>query len=304
MSALIYSSSLIAAFLGGILALFAPCCIVSLLPAYVGSAVGRGRLGLPATTGLFALGISIVMLPIVLGIGLLGQLLSTYHGEVSFFVGLFLLALAALILSGRTMELPIPTLNIRVQGNGPAAVLLLGVSSGLASACCAPVFAGVVAITALGGSIAGSLLLAAAYVFGMVFPLLVIALLWESLHLEGRWRRVLRVPRVALFGRRVAWTEVLSGAIFALMGALAVALAVSGQETITPPWLAFWDTWSRDLAAQVTIGVQNVPWWLQLVFLLVVATVVAASFFVTRRRGGRPAPVTDLPEPAPNVEGV
>jgi cytochrome c-type biogenesis protein len=287
MSTLIYSSSLIAAFLGGILALFAPCCIVSLLPAYIGSAVGRDRLGLPATTGLFALGISIVMLPIVLGIGLLGQVLSTYHAQVSFFVGLFLLGLAGLILSGRTMELPIPTLDIRVKGKGPIAVLLLGVSSGLASACCAPVFAGVVAITALGGSIAGSLLLAFAYVFGMVFPLMAIALAWESLRLDGRWRGVLRLRRASIFGRRIGWTGLLSGAIFGLMGMLAIGLALSGQQTITPPWLAFWDSWTRDLAASMTGAVSTMPWFVQLGVLMVVAAVVSASYWLTRTRTDR-----------------
>ena len=296
MSTLIYSSSLLAAFLGGVLALFAPCCIVSLLPAYVGSAIGRGRLGLPLTTGLFALGIAVVMLPIVLGIGLLGQLLAAYHGAVSLAVGIFLLTLAALIVSGRAMELPIPTLQVRVAGNGPAAIFLLGLSSGLASACCAPVFAGVVAITALGGTLAGSLLLALAYVFGMVFPLLVAALVWESLHLERRWRRVLRLPRVAVFGRRLAWTDVGSAAIFALMGTLAIALAVSGQETLTPPWLAFWDSWSRNVAAQLTAGVENVPWWLQLAVLAVVAAIVAASFFVTRNRTRAAEPARPVSE--------
>lgn len=284
MSALIYSSSLIAAFLGGVLALFAPCCIVSLLPAYVGAAVGRRRLALPVTTALFALGISIIMLPIVLGVGLLGQTLSTYHAEVSFVVGLFLIALAALILSGRTMELPIPTLNIRVRGSGPGAVFLLGISSGLASACCAPVFAGVVAITALGGSLAGSLLLALAYVFGMVFPLLVIALVWESMNLERRWRGAVRIPPIPLFGRHVGWTEVLSGVIFLLMGSLAIGLAVSGQETITPPWLAFWDNLTRNFAATMTDGIAGVPWFVQLAFLLVVAGVFAASFWFSRRQ--------------------
>ena len=283
MSALVYSSSLVAAFLGGVLALFAPCCIVSLLPSYIGSAVGRGRLGLPATTALFTLGISVVMLPIVLGIGLVGQLLSAHHAEVSLAVGLFLLLLAGLILSGRAMELPIPTLDIRVKGNGPPAILLLGVSSGLASACCAPVFAGVAAISALGGSTAGSLLLALAYVFGMVFPLLVLALLWETLGLEQRWHGLLRVPRLPLFGRKLAWTEVMSGAIFALMGALAISLALSGQETITPPWLAFWGDWSRGLAAGVSSGVAGLPWWAQASFLLAVAAVLAASFAVRRR---------------------
>ena len=287
MSAVVYSSSLVAAFLGGILALFAPCCIVSLLPAYIGAAIGRHRLGLPVTTGLFALGIAVVMLPIVLGIGLLGQLLSTYHAEVSFVVGAFLLGLGGLILSGRTMELPIPTLNVRVRGNGPAAVLLLGVSSGLASACCAPVFAGVVAITALGGSVGGSLLLAAAYIFGMVFPLLAIALFWQAFRLEDRWRAVVRVPRVRLFGRRLAWTELLSGGIFLLMGALAIGLALSGQQTLTPPWLASWDAWAQDFAGQAGNLAGSIPWWAQLGMLVLVAAVLGSSFVVARAGQGQ-----------------
>src|SRR6266540_1934281 len=75
MNALVYSSSLAAAFLGGVLALFAPCCVVSLLPTFVGAALERGRLRLPAMAAIFAAGIATVMLPIVLGVGLLGQLL-------------------------------------------------------------------------------------------------------------------------------------------------------------------------------------------------------------------------------------
>jgi cytochrome c-type biogenesis protein len=290
MSVVIYSSSLVAAFLGGILALFAPCCIVSLLPAYIGSAIGRHRLGLPLTTGLFALGIAVVMLPIVLGIGLLGQVLSAYHSEVSFVVGAFLLGLGGLIISGRTMDLPIPTLNLRVRGNGAGAVVLLGVSSGLASACCAPVFAGVVAITALGGSVGGSLLLAAAYIFGMVFPLLVIALFWQVLDLEDRWRAVMRLPRIRLFGRRLAWTDLLSGTIFLLMGTLAIGLALSGQQTLTPPWLASWDGWAQDVAGQASAFAGAIPWWAQLAVLALVGLVLVSSFVVTRvRRAPSPA---------------
>ena len=47
MNALVYTSSLAAAFLGGILALFAPCCVVSLLPTFVGTAAARGRSACP-----------------------------------------------------------------------------------------------------------------------------------------------------------------------------------------------------------------------------------------------------------------
>jgi cytochrome c-type biogenesis protein len=61
MNALVYSSSLAAAFLGGILALFAPCCIVSLLPTFVGAALERRRLSLPLMVTIFAAGIATVM---------------------------------------------------------------------------------------------------------------------------------------------------------------------------------------------------------------------------------------------------
>src|SRR5207249_8413298 len=57
-NALVYSSSLVAAFLGGVLALFAPCCVVSLLPTFVGAALERGRLRLPAMAAIFAAGIA------------------------------------------------------------------------------------------------------------------------------------------------------------------------------------------------------------------------------------------------------
>jgi len=78
-NALVYSSSLAAAFLGGIIALFAPCCVVSLLPMFVGAALQRGRVQLPVTTALFAAGVAAVLLPVVLGVGALGQVFAAHH---------------------------------------------------------------------------------------------------------------------------------------------------------------------------------------------------------------------------------
>src|SRR2546430_16928029 len=106
MNALVYSSSLGAAFLGGVLALFAPCCVVSLLPTFVGAALERGRLRLPATAALFPAGIASVLLPIVLGAGLLGQLLAAQHRVTFFLAGMFLVLQALQVLSGRPCCLP------------------------------------------------------------------------------------------------------------------------------------------------------------------------------------------------------
>src|SRR2546421_10514601 len=66
MNALVYSSSLVAAFLGGILALFAPCCVVSLLPTFVATAVERGRRRLPTTALIFSAGVAAGRLPLLL----------------------------------------------------------------------------------------------------------------------------------------------------------------------------------------------------------------------------------------------
>src|SRR5438128_11507474 len=107
MSALVYSSSLIA-FLGGVLALFAPCCVVSLLPTFVGAALERGRLRLPAMAAIFAAGIASVMLPIVLGVGLLVQLLAAQHRVIFFVVGAFLVLLALQVLPGPPGSPPSP----------------------------------------------------------------------------------------------------------------------------------------------------------------------------------------------------
>src|SRR5712692_6714394 len=110
MNALVYSSSLAAAFLGGVLALFAPCCVVSLLPTFVGAALERGRLRLPAMAAIFV-------------------------------VGLFLVLLALQVASGRPWSLPFPMLRLRVSGSTPGGIFALGLTAGVASSCCAPVLA-------------------------------------------------------------------------------------------------------------------------------------------------------------------
>src|SRR6266852_2748496 len=193
MSALVYSSSLIAAFLGGVLALFAPCCVVSLLPTFVGAALERGRMRLPAMAAIFAAGIASVMLPIVLGVGLLGQLLAAQHRVIFFVVGLFLVLLALQVASGRPWSLPFPMLRLRVSGSTPGGIFALGLTAGVASSCCAPVLAGVVALSALASSVTGALGLGLAYVFGIVFPLLVTVLVGigcTPAHVASHYERV------------------------------------------------------------------------------------------------------------------
>ena len=170
MNGLVYSASLMAAFLGGVLALFAPCCIVTLLPNFVGASLRRGLRALPGTTLLFAAD-SPRLLSIVLGTGAIGHAIGRYHELVFMTLGMFLIALGAYVLTGRRWTLPIPTPAWAARSkNGEASTFFLGVGSGIASSCCAPVVAGVVAMSTLSGSWLAGLGLGLSYVFGMVFP--------------------------------------------------------------------------------------------------------------------------------------
>src|SRR5258708_11092328 len=122
------------------------------------------------------------MRPMVLGIGLLGELIAAQQRVICFVVGLFLVLLALQVLSGRPWSLPFPMLRLRVSGSTPGGIFALGLTAGVASSCCAPVLAGVVGLSALASSVTGALGLGLAYLFGIVFPLLVALLAWDGVH--------------------------------------------------------------------------------------------------------------------------
>lgn len=278
MNALVYSSSLVAAFLGGVLALFAPCCVVSLLPTFVGAALERGRLRLPLMAAIFAAGIAAVMLPIVLGIGLLGQLLAAQHRIVFFVVGVFLVLLALQVFSGRPWSLPFPMLRLRVSGSTPGGIFALGLTAGVASSCCAPVLAGVVALSALASSVIGALGLGLAYVFGMVFPLLLAVLLWDRLRPGSAGSR-LRSRHIRLLGRSVLWTDAAAAVMFFAIGVLALVIAFTGQSTYLPGWLQTWDAWATGLAGDVSVRLGQLPGIVQALALALLGLAVATALY-------------------------
>jgi len=271
---LVYSASLVAAFLGGILALFAPCCIVTLVPNFVGASLRRGLRALPTTALLFSAGLSIVLLPIVLGVGALGQSIRRFHGPVFVVVGVFLLLLGIYVLSGRRWMLPLQMPRLRRAGaGGGTSTFFLGVASGVASSCCAPVVAGVVAMSALNGTVAGSLGLGLAYVFGMIFPLLLFAL--GAARRGERTARARTPRRIRIAGRSVVWSDAVSGVMFALVGVVTFLLGVSGRESFTPGPLAAWDRWITAKFGDVAVFLGGAPVIVQAAMLLAVAAAVA-----------------------------
>jgi cytochrome c-type biogenesis protein len=231
---------------------------------------------LPITALVFAAGVAAVLLPVVLGVGALGQVFAAQRRIIFFLVGIFLTLLGVGMVSGRQWMLPMPALRVRVTGDSAGSVFLLGLVSGIASSCCAPVVVGVVALSALANSVPGALGLGLSYVFGMVFPLFLAALFWDRLP-EGaaRWR--LRPLQIG--SHTVPWTELVAGVMFLAIAAGALYLAVSGQMSYSPGWLTAWNRWATGVAADVAVAVGRIPVLIQAAVLVGLAAGIALLMY-------------------------
>ena len=66
MHQVLFGTVLLVSFLGGVVALLAPCCVSVMLPAYLATGFAR-RTGIAAATGAFAAGVATLIVPIGLG---------------------------------------------------------------------------------------------------------------------------------------------------------------------------------------------------------------------------------------------
>lgn len=258
---LLVGGSILAAFFAGSVALFSPCCIVFLLPAYLASAVKGRRWALFPLTLVFAAGLAVVILPLTLGVGMLAATLTRFHTGFYLAGGALMLLLGGLALAGRSWSIPGLRRSPALDRSDVAGVFALGVFSGIASSCCAPVLAGVVTLSALAGSLWGSAALGLAYVFGMVFPLFLLALAWDRLRLGERrflaGREIaIRLGRVVL---RTTTVNVVVAAAFILIGTGVIVLALTGAEATVPGFQLAIGRWLSGAFGWVTRVVEGVP---------------------------------------------
>ncbi len=229
MESVLFQTSLIAAFVAGMVALFAPCCITFLLPAYLGS-VFKEKEKVVLMTLVFGAGIFVVLLPAVLGVAFISKLLFRYHASIYISGGLMMLIVPVTTFLG--MKLPMPNLGRFNVGNRTDAtsIFILGIISGITSACCAPVLIGIMTLTFLSPSFFGALLVGGMYVLGMVIPLLLIAIF-----LSGKMPKLalLRKPVMSINLFRKSYVVILGNLIasivFLITGFLALGLTVTGK---------------------------------------------------------------------------
>ncbi len=229
MTDLLISASIITAFVAGMAALFAPCCITVLLPAYLGS-IFRQRRTVFLMTFIFFLGLLAVFLPLGLGMASLGKFFTGNHDTLFAAGGIFFVLLGLSILSGKHFSLPFsihPKINIK---NG-VSVFVLGIFSAFATLCCAPVLAGVMALSVLPGSLFWGAIYSLAYVLGMSVPLFLIAYFVDKSEITDKISMFRKKVSYSFFGKKVSITmsEILSGAMFFSMGLLLVYLTYTGQ---------------------------------------------------------------------------
>lgn len=221
------TTSAVAAFLAGIAALFAPCCITVLLPSYLAS-IFRQRATVFLMTFVFFLGILTIFLPIGLSFGWVGQIISRLHDPLFLTGGLFLLFLGLFILLGFHYSLPF-SVSSNMNKVNPFSVYILGIFSGLATTCCAPVLAGVMALSVLPGSIFWAGMYTVSYVLGMTVPLFLIAIFLDNKNVNQKLLGLRKTTAYNLAGRKIelAFSELLSGGIFLLMGLTIIYLTLT-----------------------------------------------------------------------------
>lgn len=275
-TSLFFGGSVVAAVVAGSVSLFAPCCISVMLPAYFATAFQNRRL-LVAMTFLFAAGVATIVLPIALGAAALRDLLLEEHTAIYVGMGLVLLGLAAYTLLGGRLRIPMP--GGRAGGRaGPLSAYSLGIFSGVASSCCAPVLAGVVALSGVASSFGASLGLGAAYVFGMVAPLFAISLLWERFD----WRSS-RLFRPRTFGyrlgplrRTISGSALASGLLLAAMGGAVLWVGLASDAMPSPEgWVARVSAELRHYGDVVTDALAWVPSWAGAILVVALVALLA-----------------------------
>lgn len=251
---LLIGTSLFAAFIAGVAALFAPCCVTVLLPSYFGS-IFRTRRKVFLMTFIFFLGILTVFIPLGLGFSALGQFFSRYHQTIFSIIGLVLFAIGISLLLGKRLPMPKrfrpkPELTGKESAGS---IFLLGIFSGIATTCCAPVLAGALALSVLPGSYIWGVVYTLAYVLGMVMPLFALSLVLDRTRATDRLFNARKPIAFNFFGKDVTMriSDLIAGATFVIMGALTLWWAFTGNLTM-----------HSELQIDVNIYLTKVQLWL------------------------------------------
>ena len=271
--------SLLAAFFGGVLSLLSPCSAL-LLPAFFAYAFGGGG-ELVKKTGLFYLGLAATLVPLGMGISAVSALFYGQRSALITISGTLLICFGVLQLFGRGFTAgPLARLRSRVRGDSAGAVFTLGAVYGFAGFCSGPILGAVLTVAAASGGASHGALLLAVYAAGMAAPLFLLALLWDRLDLRDR--RWLRGREISVGRLRLHTTNLISGAMFILLGAL--FMAYEGTSALSG---LYESNGATDLAFAAERLAEDVAGRAPETALLVALAALLAALLLLRWRHGR-----------------
>lgn len=176
---LFFGISLTASFIGGMVALFAPCCITFLFPSYLGT-IFKERSRVVFLTLIFALGLGSILVPVALGFRFVVSFFDTFHTTIYLLGALVMFIVGLMTLFDTKLMLPLPRYTMP-QKTTVGSTFILGVFSGITSSCCAPVLFAAITLSTLSPTILTSLIVSFVYVLGIVFPLFILSLFYEKI---------------------------------------------------------------------------------------------------------------------------
>lgn len=277
--------SLLGAFLGGVLTLLSPCSVM-LLPAFFAYAFTSPG-ALLGRTAVFFAGLATVLVPLGLLAGSLGAWVNRFRFELVTGASVIVIVLGVLLAVG--VPMPGPLRQRGARNASVASVFALGTVYGLAGVCAGPMLGAALTFAAFGGGatagVGGGAVSSAlfggvvllVFAFGMVVPLMILALLWDRLPAV---RRLVR-PREIVIGRwRNTWTNVIGGVLTAGIGVL---LLVTQGTTSLGGVLGATD--QARLESSVMLATAAVPDWV----VLVAGVVLAGAWIAVARIRRRPA---------------
>ena len=141
-----------AAFAGGVLALLSPCSAL-LLPSFFAYAFS-GRTELVARTGVFFLGLALVLVPLGAGSAALASVITGHRELLISLAGWLIIALGVVqILGGGWSLAPAARFQQRMASRGTwISTVGLGAAYGLAGFCSGPILGAVLTVAAAGGA--------------------------------------------------------------------------------------------------------------------------------------------------------
>lgn len=181
-------------------------------------------------TFIYFLGLLVVFLPIGLGASALTQIFSAYHNYIFTFGAIFLILLGLTLVSGFQFSLP-AIVHPQLKKTGFLSIFTLGIFSGIATTCCAPVLAGVLTLAAMPGSFLLGGIYTLAYVLGMVIPLFIISAFLDQKKFTQRFFVFRKTVSYSLFGKKIRLTlsNLFSGIMFLVLGFFISYLALTNN---------------------------------------------------------------------------